>query len=133
VPGVGEQRHGVREHAVHGLHYYEGEIQADAHRESPAGISRTVRAVIVVVCHCALSVRLARNSGLPIAGPAVLTLDDQDVHQVIAFGVPKVIREGVKHPLAKAFFIGGADLRMRQQLLDCVLDFRSEPLTQPQR
>jgi hypothetical protein len=49
VPGVGEQRHGVREHPVHRLHEYEGEIQADAERESPAGMSRIVLAVIVVV------------------------------------------------------------------------------------
>ena len=51
MPGVGEQRHGVREHAVHRLDQHEREIQADSQREGPAGISRTVRAVIVVVCH----------------------------------------------------------------------------------
>lgn len=42
---------------------------------------------------------------------AMLALDDQDVHQVVAPGVSKIVGKSVKHPLAKAFLIGYADLR----------------------
>jgi len=42
----------------------------------------------------------------------MLALDNQDVHQVVALAVAKVVGKGVKHSLAKAFLIGCADLRM---------------------
>src|SRR5258708_4477779 len=61
-----EQRHGVREHAVYRLDQHEGEIQADAQRESPARMARIVRTVVVVVCHSRILAAFA--AGIPQAG-----------------------------------------------------------------